>query len=204
MTMHIDDLPIPEETRLLVKRGIRIMPLRKRDKVPILKEWKNFATADPDQIAAWARKYLNCNWGIPTGTEFGFFVVDDDGEIGAKTIEDWSTAYGESWKQTLTCASANGLHFYYMIGQVDIRNSAKKIAPGIDIRGEGGQVVAPGSTHPTGHVYRIVNDLPIAPAPEWLLATLTRQKPATIKKGENSSAIVIQNVEDGVPVQRND
>jgi len=197
MTIPIDDLPIPEETRVLVKRGFRIIPLRNREKIQILKRWKNFATTDPDQIAAWAHEFPDCNWGIPTGKESGFFVVDVDGEDGTRTTEEWSRQHGESWKQTLGVQAAHGPHLYYLCERQTISNSVKQIAPGIDIRGEGGQVVAPGSIHPTGHVYRLTNDLPIASPPEWLLAMVTNKRPSCRKKGENGSAIVIQTVAEG-------
>ena len=56
----------------------------------------------------------------------------------------------------------------------DVRNSASKVAPGIDIRGTGGYVLAPPSMHPTGRRYFWSVDCgpDIAAAPAWLLAKI--------------------------------
>ena len=49
-----------------------------------------------------------------------------------------------------------------------ITNSSNWVGPGIDVRGEGGMVLAPPSTRKDG-TYRWLNDLPIADAPLWLI-----------------------------------
>ena len=56
-----------------------------------------------------------------------------------------------------------------------MRNSAGKVAPGIDVRGDGGYVLAPPSIHPSGKRYEWSVDCTstFAPAPEWLLAKIT-------------------------------
>ena len=56
-----------------------------------------------------------------------------------------------------------------------VRNSASKIAPGIDVRGDGGYVLAPPSIHPSGRAYAWSVDSAnaIVPAPDWLLARIT-------------------------------
>ena len=59
---------------------------------------------------------------------------------------------------------------------IKIKNSASEIGTGIDVRGDGGMVVAPPSVTPGVGVYRWLNRNPIAPMPAWLVE-LTRQKP---------------------------
>ena len=58
-----------------------------------------------------------------------------------------------------------------------VRNSTGKIAPGLDIRGDGGYVVAPPSVHPSGRAYEWLDfDAVIASAPAWLLQKVITQQ----------------------------
>jgi hypothetical protein len=69
------------------------------------------------------------------------------------------------------------LHYYYAHPGFCVGNSASKLHDGLDIRGDGGYVVAPGSIHETGFEYAWDKgyspaDLPLAEAPKWLLDEL--------------------------------
>ena len=70
--------------------------------------------------------------------------------------------------RTLTVRTSRGFHVFFAC-DVEIPNSAGRLAPGVDVRGEGGYVVAPPSIHPSGAVYRIARNLPVADAPRWLV-----------------------------------
>jgi Bifunctional DNA primase/polymerase, N-terminal len=61
-----------------------------------------------------------------------------------------------------------GWHLFFSTGS-PVPCSIGKIAPKVDIRGEGGYVVAAPSIHPGGTIYTIVRELPIAEAPRWLV-----------------------------------
>jgi Bifunctional DNA primase/polymerase, N-terminal len=78
----------------------------------------------------------------------------------------------------LISLTGNGRHFWFRADQ-EIPSSISKIAPHIDIRGEGGYVVVPPSIHPNGKSYRWLNDLSPAPAPAWLIELAVR-RPAII------------------------
>ena len=99
--------------------------------------------------------------------------------------------------KTWTCnTGSGGQHFYfsYPVGN-DIRNSASAVAPNIDIRANGGFVVAPPSIHPTGNFYEWADgcapwECEIAEAPEWLVKAVleatkdrSKQKKKRKKKG---------------------
>src|SRR5262249_49884146 len=77
----------------------------------------------------------------------------------------------EPLPDTLMSESPSGSrHRYYNYPKgIEIGNSTSGIAPGIDVRGEGGMVIAPPSVRGDG-VYRWLNDEPIADAPQWLIA----------------------------------
>ena len=79
-----------------------------------------------------------------------------------------------------------GAHIYFRAPKRRIPNSAGKIAPGIDVRGDGGYSIGPGSTHPSGFVYRFrkangPEEVEISAAPKWLLDEViaTPNEPAT-------------------------
>jgi hypothetical protein len=73
--------------------------------------------------------------------------------------------------------SSRGLHLWFKAPVLPISNSTGRIAAGIDVRGEGGYVVAPPSVHPDGPTYTWVNDAPIVEAPSWLLALARKPQP---------------------------
>jgi hypothetical protein len=80
---------------------------------------------------------------------------------------------------TLAQRTARGWQMFFRWPAVGvIRNSARRLAPGLDVRGEGGYVLVPPSVHPSGVRYEwIVSGAEITPAPAWLLAMVTEPKP---------------------------
>jgi hypothetical protein len=102
------------------------------------------------------------------------FVIDPDGPEGAATVD------GMDLPPTLTVVTGNGRHLYFFAPEgVEIRNRAR-VAPGLDVRGDGGYVIAPPSVHESGRVYAWVDqDAEIAEAPEWLVELVrVREFPA--------------------------
>ena len=54
---------------------------------------------------------------------------------------------------TVEVITTRGRHLYFQTPETSVRNSAGKVAPGIDVRGDGGYVLAPPSIHPSGRRY---------------------------------------------------
>lgn len=78
---------------------------------------------------------------------------------------------------TPSVKTAKGMHFYFQYAPGTRNFTKRPDLPGIDLRSEGGYVVAPPSLHPTGLLYDWVNsDEPLAPVPHWLLPTDTRTR----------------------------
>jgi hypothetical protein len=165
---------LPPEIIRAADKGWRLHPLTPRKKVPLLKSWQVKATANTEELASWAGKYEGCNWGVATGPQSGFFVLDLDGDTGL----DWLKARiddGNELPETWSVHTARGLHLYFR-WEMEVRNSTSKLAAGVDIRGAGGYVVAPPSVHPDGPEYRAADtSCPVSPAPAWLLALLQDQ-----------------------------
>jgi hypothetical protein len=77
-------------------------------------------------------------------------------------------------------SGSGGTHLYFAHPGGTIRNSAGALGPGLDVRGDGGYVIAPPSIHPSGAAYRWGPVRALAPPPGWLvgeLATPEHQRP---------------------------
>jgi hypothetical protein len=132
MLEHLFDLGI----------GPWLTPLR--GKIPVLDAWESQPPIDIATALDWLD--AGYNLGLRTGSSSGFVVIDDDQprHDGASTFEAPPTG--------LIAESPTGSrHYYYNCPDPAPRNSASKLAPHVDVRGEGGQVVVPPSTHPTEH-----------------------------------------------------
>lgn len=121
------------------------------------------------------------NVGILTGSPSGIFVLDVDPKGGGVESMKALRAEHGPMPQTFTVTTGTGgWHFYFQMPDFDLRNSASKIAEGVDIRGEGGMVVSAGSVSWAGP-YNVANNVPVAPAPQWLLEAL-RPAPAAVSE----------------------
>ena len=115
----------------------------------------------------------DCNIGIATGAVSGFFVLDvdnKDGKDGEASLRELEAKHG-LLPTTIEVITGEGRHAWFRIGEHGaIRNSAGTIAPGLDIRGDGGYVIAPPSIHPSGKRYEwsVDSNDEFAEAPEWL------------------------------------
>ena len=150
------------------ERGFAVFPLMPRGKCPLgalVPNGFKGATRDHDVITSWWRREPQANIGIATGGKY--FIVDLDGPEAATWFGESCARTGVAPK-TLTVRTARGFHVFFS-STASVPNSAGRIAPSIDVRGDGGYVVGAPSVHPSGHVYTIVRDLPIAKAPGWLV-----------------------------------
>lgn len=109
------------------------------------------------------------SFGIATGHRSGVFVVDVDVRDDRNGLEALA-AMGEFPETYTVKTPTGGYHFYFSLPDFPVKTSGNQVAPGVDIRGEGGFVVAPGMPHKNGGTYEEVLDVPPARAPEWLLA----------------------------------
>lgn len=157
-------------------RGWPVVPLRPHDKVPALRGWDREATLDRDRIRRWWSRHAY-NVGISCGAA-GLLVVDLDVPHGREAFARRAWQHGEDDPRgTYSVATAGGgEHRYFRAPAVPLGNSVGRLAPHVDTRGVGGYVVAAGS-RVGPHRYRVLRDLPVAPAPDWLVAVLTPPEP---------------------------
>jgi len=114
------------------------------------------ASVDLNQIERWwTTMWPAANIGIATGAVSGIVVLDIDGAEGQATLQELIAKHG-FLPRTRVVKTARGFHFYFKLAQgVSVPCSTGN---GLDIRGNGGYVVAPPSIHSSGHVYEWCND----------------------------------------------
>jgi len=113
------------------------------------------------------------NVGIDTGKS-GLVVLDIDKKSGGLESLQELEKDNELLPETVIASTGGGgVHYYFKMPEdVEIRNSASQVAPGIDVRGMGGFVVAPPSLHASGNSYEWINEPGLyepAEIPGWLL-----------------------------------
>jgi hypothetical protein len=169
-------------------RGRHVFPLRPNDKRPAIRDWETRATTDPTRIRkAWARGPFGI--GIACGPS-GLVVLDlDRPKRDAVCPAEWNRPGIRDGADVLAALAeqhgveppldtysvqtgSGGEHLYFTAPDgVRIRNSAGRLGWLIDVRGEGGYVVAASSVV-RGRRYR-ATDSPVASLPTWLTVLLT-------------------------------
>ena len=163
--------------------GQFVFPLSPGTKIPA-KGSAGFhdASTDAAQIRKWWSDTPDANIGLATGIPSNVFVVDldldpDKDKDGPRV---WATLEKQKGKapETYTVQTPRGgLHLYFAMPDAHpIQSGTDKLGEGIDIRGDGGYVVAPPSTV-DGKSYRVLNAAMPARPPGWLIEML-RTKPA--------------------------
>jgi hypothetical protein len=153
------------------RRGFSVIPLRARSKKPALPSWKEYQSrrATEDEIRAWWHSSPQANVGVVTGAISGIVVLDIDGEEGIKSL---ALLPESQLLKTPTVKTGKGCHAYFRHPGGSVRNFARKL-PGLDLRGDGGFVVAPPSIHESGAEYAFWEgfgpELPICEPPTSLM-----------------------------------
>lgn len=153
-------------------RGWKIFPVN--GKVPVTEHGLKDATSEHRMIPVWWEAHPGRGIGLATGQVSGVWVLDLDGDEGKESFRELQKDQ-DRLPKTVSAKTGKGFHLYYrMPSGRDVRNSASKVGPGIDVRGTGGYVVVPPSPHPSGSRYEWVarrspDDVQVADAPTWLL-----------------------------------
>lgn len=158
----------------LAECGLAVFPAQPQGKQPACLHGCKDATRDPGVIEAWWRRVPSYNVAVATGRVSGIVVVDidnDDAEVEIKKLE----AEYSALPPTVEAITAKGRHLFFRYPEREVRNSASKLAPGVDTRGEGGYVIAPPSVHPSGKRYcwSVDSANAFAEVPQWLLDKIT-------------------------------
>ena len=130
--------------------------------------------------------------GMPTGDATDIFVldVDEHGKVsGNKSLADLEAKH-DNLPSTLEVQTPSGGRHLYFKNVSGLKNSAGKVGAGLDIRANGGYIIAPGSINSEGKAYRWVNNrLKPAIAPDWLISLATSKKKKANNQGPDPYAI---------------
>jgi hypothetical protein len=134
-----------------LESGFSVIPIRRSDKRPYVK-WEEYQQRLPtrDEVESWWSNWPEANVAIICGRISGIYCVDGDGPAG----KDWIAA--NLPPTPVYSITARGVHAIFAIPEDAVIRNKVRLAPEVDIRGEGGYFVAPPSVHETGHVYQWV------------------------------------------------
>jgi len=124
--------------------GWKVFPLE--GKTPLIADWPNRASDDPEQVRQWWEKFPKANIGFVPGLA-GLVVMDIDGPGGDAV----ATNLGLLAEPTLSVKTSRGEHLYFKHPGGRIGND--KLGNGLDVRGDSGYVVLPPSVHESGAIY---------------------------------------------------
>lgn len=179
------------------RRGWRVIPIPPGQKYPRgFTAWQVDGTTDEAKIRHWWTNAPDHGIGIVTGATSGLWVLDVDvagDKVGDETLADLCDAYGPLPDTHEVITGSGGRHLYFAWptnGQIVTNSASGRLGPGLDVRGEGGFVVAPPSLHANGQRYEIEASSPdhVAPAPGWLLALLEQPEPAASERRTSTPA----------------
>jgi hypothetical protein len=144
-------------------------------KHPLVRHGLYEATTDEGTIRGWWRQWRRANVGIATGSPSGIVVVDVDIPEGTDSL-DLLEREAEGLPDTLSARTGSGgKHLVFHRPARRLGNSAGRLhgfpkdLPGVDLRGEGGYIVAPPSLHASGGSYEwVAPRADLAPLPEWI------------------------------------
>jgi hypothetical protein len=138
------------------------------------------ATVEEKVIRAWFEKDTRINIGIAMGGRLNLICVDvDPRNDGDASYCDLVEAHGDdAFPQTYTQRTGgNGWHKPYRLPEKIKSKKGElkaKLGPGVDVKGEGGFIVAAPSMHASGRRYEIDLDVDIPIAPDWMVQALTK------------------------------
>jgi Bifunctional DNA primase/polymerase, N-terminal len=177
----------------LALRGWHVFPCQSGGKRPMVDQWEQRATANPDHVrGAWTSRFPGANIGIACGpSRLVVLDLDTHGEMPPDWAQpgiidgrdvfalllEWA---GEALPETYWVATpSGGWHFYFTAPDGDqIRNSAGKLGPLVDVRAAGGYVVGAGSVI-DGKPYVLLTDTDPVSLPGWIARELTSPQVVT-------------------------
>ena len=183
-----------------IAHGWSIIPIRSGGKRPLVRwEESQYRRPHVEEVRAWFSARPEAGIAVVTAVS-GLVVLDTDPRHGGEVSLERLQRQHDRLPTTVECRSGGGgRHLYFAHLGAPIRNKAG-FAPGVDLRGDGGYVVAPPSLHASGLRYLWVGDRKpkmsdLAPLPDWVLQLAVDQP----RRLGHSIAYWRRLVREGVP-----
>ncbi len=159
-----------------------VFPVEPGGKTPLVR-WRSESAPWDEWTGRWPS---GAGFGVDCGRS-GLVVIDED-ELGA--VAAW-LGYTP---MTYTVRTGKGRHFYFLAPRDAVIRNGVRVAPGVDVRADGGYVVGVGSRHPSGTVYAVEEGSPPVPLPDDLRDRLTEAEATTTVVGEATPGTTLPEV----------
>lgn len=170
-------------------KGYAVFPLTPRGKIPLAGSRGFYdATTDERMIRQWWTAHPDANIGIATGSfsdpKRKLVVIDVDAnkaknKVGDETLHKWEAEHGELPETCTAISGSGGVHYYYFAP--DKYKSIDNVINNIDLKAEGGYIVAPPSIHPCGKPYQWAEGKSILDKGPRFLSGSARELAALVK-----------------------
>ena len=196
----------------LASQGFSVFPCQSggpkaKSPMPFIK-WREASTTDPATITAWWRKWPEAAVGLDLAKS-GLIVIDADRhgpDDGVAAMGELMAAHGYDPHGVPLAATPNeGTHFFYRQPEgKTLGNSRGALPAGVDVRGHGGYVIAPGTIMADGRLYEVFGDIAEAPElPAWLVEILEAKRGGRADEGNPSQSRAERGFDAGRPVNGN-
>ena len=170
---------VAEAALYYLSLGWSVIPAHPRNKCPAIR-WQEYQHRRPtvEEVRSWFRDRPHTNIGIVTGKVSGLVVLDVDLKHGGEESLSNLTNVNRPLPQTVDVRTGGGGRHIYFAHPGKIIPNKVGLSKGIDLRGDGGYVIAPPSVHPSGNQYMWVAThepqvTALASMPPWLLREIT-------------------------------
>ncbi|XDZ70319.1 bifunctional DNA primase/polymerase [Alphaproteobacteria bacterium LSUCC0744] len=157
-----------------------VFPVNPDTKTPLIRGWQDRATSEQSGVVELFKDYPLAAIGLVTGQKSGLVVIDIDERENFSGLQNFKNA-GHKLPPTITASTPRGgVHLFFKAPSVEVPNSVSKIVEGVDIRGDGGYVIAPPSVTKWGQYrwtckYRIFQAGPL-PLPEMFYVPIEQKR----------------------------
>ena len=183
--------------------GWSVIPFLPRSKRPMVR-WRRFQAvrASRETLEKWFTKEPDANVGIITGQISKLVVLDVDLKYGGDdSLLECEGKHGALPDTTEALSGGGGRHLYFRHPGGSVHNQVN-LFPGIDVRGDGGVIIAPPSVHPSGRPYawevsHHPDDVKPAAMPAWLRKAIIETHAFSGHTTEHWCSLIADGVNEG-------
>ncbi len=167
----------------LARNGIPVFPCRP-DKTPYTNKGFHDATTDAGIIRHWWQRWPDALVGMPTGQTSGRVILDCDNKTGEhegqRSLDALIAECGDLPDTPRAITPTKGTHYVFTApAGTRIPTTAGKLAAGLDVRGDGGYAIVPGSKGYEWDAGAHPQEVKLAPIPDWLLRKMLEGSSST-------------------------